>query len=252
MESVSSCVHMHSSGNGDIHSESLLQCEEHNQCLSSPQDSDTSAQSYQNASVLSTTPVTAAKQHPLQCPFTSEPTGPLLVDVSPYALAETYNIAFFRRSGYIDPTPATAIFQIAATYGFTTLTINVGTSYLRRLAASNDVMMEVGLSSHQFCPFMLPLEEYPPSCGLKPLVGAIHATYLTTNEAWLTLIHLTCIYIAAKNLEYVPRKTMLQTIIGRIYGAEACNVPISLVTELELECLAALDWRLGPFYRTGS
>ncbi|KAL3134532.1 hypothetical protein ABBQ38_006380 [Trebouxia sp. C0009 RCD-2024] len=66
------------------------------------------------------------------------------------------------RNGYIDPTPATATFQIAATYGFTTLTINVGTSYLRGMAGSNYVMMEVGLSSHQFCPFMPPLEEYPP------------------------------------------------------------------------------------------
>ncbi|KAL3147468.1 hypothetical protein ABBQ38_014526 [Trebouxia sp. C0009 RCD-2024] len=243
---------MFSSRDGDTHLESSLQCEEHNQCLSSPQDSDTSAQSYQDTSALSNTPVTAARQHPLQLPFTSESTAPSLAEVPSYALTETYNIASFGRDGYIDPTPATAIFQIAATYGFTTLTINVGTSYFRRLAASNYVMMEVGLSSHQFCPFMLPLEQYPPSRGPKPLVGAIHAKYLPTNEAWLTLVHLTCIYIAAKNLEYVPCKNMLQTMMGHIYGAEPCNVATELVSELELECLAALDWRLGPFYRTDS
>ena len=156
------------------------------------------------------------------------------------------------RDGYIDPTPTTAIFQIAATYGFTTLMINVGTSYFRRLAASNYAMMEVSLSSPQFCPFMLPFEEYPPNSGPKPLVGAIHAKYLPTNEAWLTLIHLTCIYMAAKNLEYVPCKNMLQTMMGHIYGADPCNVATDLVTELELECLTALDWRLGPFYRTDS
>lgn len=121
MESVSSCVHMHSSGNGDIHSESLLQCEEHNQCLSSPQDSDTSAQSYQNASVLSTTPVTAAKQHPLQCPFTSEPTGPLLVDVSPYALAETYNIAFFSKQHLLSFCIAAALAVLRCTQACCTL-----------------------------------------------------------------------------------------------------------------------------------
>ena len=156
------------------------------------------------------------------------------------------------RDGYIDPTPPTAIFQIAATYGFTTLMINLGTSYFRRLAASNYAMMEVGLSSPQFCPFMLPFEEYPPNSGPKPLVGAIHAKYLPTNEAWLTLIHLTCIYIAAKNLEFVPCRNMLQTMVGHIYGADPCNVATDLVTELELECLTALDWRLGPFYRTDS
>ena len=156
------------------------------------------------------------------------------------------------RSGYTDPDPSTAIYQIAATYGFTTLMINVGTSYFRRLAASNYAMMEVGLSSPQFHAFMLPSEKYPANQGPKPLVGAIHAKYLPTNEAWLTLIHLTCIYVAAKNLEYVPCKNMLQTMMGHIYGAEPCNVTTDLVTELELDCLQALDWRLGPFYKTNS
>ena len=94
-ESASSTVQMYSSGVGDTHLESSLQCEEHNQCLSSPQDSDTSAQSYQDASALSTTPVTADRPHPLQQPFTSEPTGPSLAEVPPYALTETYSIASF-------------------------------------------------------------------------------------------------------------------------------------------------------------
>lgn len=175
----------------------------------------------------------------------------MLVGLAP--IADCVSVRTDRTSGgYIDPTPTTAIFQIAATYGFTTLMINVGTSYFRRLAASNYAMMEVGLSSPQFCDFMLPLEEYPLSSRPKPLVGAIHAKYLPTNEAWLTLIHLTCIYIAAKNLEYVPCKNMLQTMMAHIYGADPCNVATDLVTELELECLAALDWRLGPFYRTDS
>lgn len=95
VESVSSTAHMHGSGDGDVHLESSLQCEEHNQCLSSPQDSDTSAQSYHDASALSSTPVTAARQHPFQRPFTSEPIGPSLAEVPPYALTETYNIASF-------------------------------------------------------------------------------------------------------------------------------------------------------------
>ena len=128
--------------------------------------------------------------------------------------------------------------------------VNVGTSYFRRLAASNYAMMQVGLASPQFCAFMLTMEMLPLPSGPKPLVGAIHARALPTNEAWLTLIHLTCIYLAAKALEYVPCKNTLQTILGQIYSAEPCHVSKELVRQLELECFQALDYRLGPVYRT--
>ena len=49
----------------------------------------------------------------------------------------------------------------------------------------------------------------------------------------------------SKNVEYVPYKNLLQTIMGHIYGAGSCNVATDLVAELELECLHALDWRLS-------
>ena len=154
------------------------------------------------------------------------------------------------RPGYTDPGPCSAIFQIAITYGFTPLMISLGTSYFRRLAASNYAMLQLGLESAQFCDFMLPMEVLPLGQSAKPLVGAIHAKYLPTKEAWLTLMHLTCIYLAAKVLEYVPCKNMLQTMMVNVYGAEPCNVSKDVVTHLELECLQALDWRLGPVYRT--
>ena len=154
------------------------------------------------------------------------------------------------RPGYVDPGPVSAIFQIATTYCFTSLMISVGTSYFRRLAASNYAMLQAGLTSPQFYSFMLPMEVYPLEKSSKPLVGVIHAKYLPTNEAWLTLIHLTCIYLAAKVLEYVPCKNMLQTMMGHIYGAEPCKVSTYLVSQLELECLSALDWRLGPVYQS--
>ncbi len=128
--------------------------------------------------------------------------------------------------------------------------ITVGTSYFRRLAASNYAMLQVGLASPEFCAFMLPKEVFPPQKKHKPLVGAIHAKHLPNNDAWLTLIHLTCIYLAAKNMEHVPYKHLLQTMMAHMYGTDPCNMTTDLVVELELECLEALDWRLGPLYRT--
>lgn len=40
---------------------------------------------------------------------------------------------------------------------------------------------------------------------------------------------------------------MLQTIMGHIYGADPGSVAECVLSELELECMSALDWRLGHF-----
>lgn len=62
----------------------------------------------------------------------------------------------------------------------------------------------------------------------------------------LTAIHLACIYIAAKNVEFVPYKKLLSTMLSHVHNRE---VPANAAADLELEVLQALQWRLGPFYR---
>lgn len=111
-------------------------------------------------------------------------------------------------------------------------------------------MLQVGLASPDFCAFMLPIDVYPPQKERKPLVGAIHVKHLPNNDAWLTLIYLTCIYLAAKNVEHAPHKHLLRTMMAHMYGTDPCDMATDLVVELELECLQALDWRLSPLPRT--
>ena len=62
----------------------------------------------------------------------------------------------------------------------------------------------------------------------------------------LTAVHLACIYIAAKNVEFVPYKRLLSTMLSHIYNGEP---PADAAPQLELEVLHALEWRLGPFFR---
>lgn len=62
----------------------------------------------------------------------------------------------------------------------------------------------------------------------------------------LTAVHLACIYIAAKNVEFVPYKRLLSTMLSHIYNGEP---PQDAAPQLELEVLHALEWRLGPFFR---
>ena len=79
----------------------------------------------------------------------------------------------------------------------------------------------------------------------KPLVGAIHVQHLS-NEVWLTLIHLTCTYIAAKNLAQTPLRCSVRAIMSRIYGVESRAVDPELSLDLEIQCLEALDYKLAP------
>ena len=144
--------------------------------------------------------------------------------------------------GSCDLSASSVLFQIESCYGFTPLTIIVGTSYFRRLAASNQAMLQVSTSHSTFIGLVRGLTFTEPG---RPLVGAIHAPYLS-NEVWLTLIHLTCTYIAAKNLADIPWRCSLQAIISHIYGVESCAIDPELSSALETQCLEALDWRLGP------
>ena len=132
--------------------------------------------------------------------------------------------------------------QIEVTYGFTPLMIRVGTIYFRRLAATNQAMLLVACSHSSFSALVEGLTFKEPG---KPLVGAIHARYLASNEVWLTLIHLTCTYIASKAIEDLPYVCCLQTILSHIYGVESCSIDPELCSDLETECLEALEWRLG-------
>ena len=142
---------------------------------------------------------------------------------------------------HCDLPESSIIFQIETTYGFTPLMISVGTAYFRRLAASNQAMLQVSSAHPSFNIMVEALTFEEPG---KPLVGAIHAPYLS-NEVWLTLIHLTCTYIAAKNLAYIPWRGSLRTIMGHIYGVQPYEIDPELSRDLEIQCLEALDWKVG-------
>ena len=105
-------------------------------------------------------------------------------------------------------------------------------------------MMLLAESSPDYSHYVQVAEEFPKEQINSFFIGVRHALSLTTN-AWLTLMFLTCIYLAAKVLEQVPYKHLLSTMMSHIYGSE---VHSDWGAELEIEVLQALDWRLGPVY----
>ena len=148
------------------------------------------------------------------------------------------------RQGYVNPHPLSNISQIAQVYDYTYLMVDVGTSYFRRLMKGNSSMMLLAESSPDYSHYVQVAEEFPKEQINSFFIGVRHALSLTTN-AWLTLMFLTCIYLAAKVLEQVPYKHLLSTMMSHIYGSE---VHSDRGAELEIEVLQALDWRLGPVY----
>ena len=110
---------------------------------------------------------------------------------------------------------------------------------------SNSKMLQVAQACPQFQMYVQTAhEELPSELVWSPVVSAGHLDFLG-HEVWMTLIHLTCMYLAAKILEYVPFKNLLNTIMELIYG---CPVPALWVSRLEREVLHALDYRLGPVF----
>lgn len=119
-------------------------------------------------------------------------------------------------------------------YGFAPDIISAGTGYFRRLAA-------IGFLVNADATADMEIEAMLPQSTIRQ-VAAVHAYYLQA-EAWLTLVHLTCIYLAAKYIDFVPCQNMLQTMMGHIYDMPVIDK--SYVTSLELDCLDALKWQLG-------
>ena len=69
---------------------------------------------------------------------------------------------------------------------------------------------------------------------------------LGDRRRWLTALALTCVLLAAKNLDRVPYRGLHATMLSMVCGAP---VKPAAAVALELRVLSALSWRLGPFHK---
>jgi len=106
---------------------------------------------------------------------------------------------------------------------------------------TGELITQAAKGCPDFAPFV---DGLPHSPRVRKSVGApLHCCQTTRH--WLMAVHLTCIYLAAKNVEVVPYYHLLQTMLQRLHNL---LVTKEQAEALELECLIALDWRLGPFF----
>ena len=68
-----------------------------------------------------------------------------------------------------------------------------------------------------------------------------------TAKIYLMAVHLTCIYLAAKSVEVVPYKRLLQTMLTHVHER---SVTRDQAAALEMEVIKGLEWRLSPYFLT--
>ncbi|KAK9829443.1 hypothetical protein WJX72_005896 [[Myrmecia] bisecta] len=131
----------------------------------------------------------------------------------------------------------------AAMYDFSPFVTSVGTSYFARLAARDAQLLSAARANPCWAAFVHNVTCEPTTMLRKPVGAAFHRAL--SDEHWLAAVHITCIYLAAKNCETLQYKRLLQTMLTHIH---ACPISMDQAAALELECLQALEWRLGPFF----
>ena len=68
----------------------------------------------------------------------------------------------------------------------------------------------------------------------------------STSRTRLSAVYLACVHVAAKNIDTVPYRRLLATMLANLYGVPA--IPPAAAASLELDVLVGLGWRLGPYF----
>ncbi|CAK0785963.1 hypothetical protein CVIRNUC_009176 [Coccomyxa viridis] len=131
--------------------------------------------------------------------------------------------------------------SMAAMYGFSDQCTAVGTSYFVRLAARDERLMRLAKACPDFAPLVAGICVAPDPLE-RPLAEELRQ--LTHPKQWLMALHLTCTYLAAKNVDKVLYRSLLTLILSHAHGDA---LPARVGANLEAEILKGLRWRLGPF-----
>jgi hypothetical protein len=160
--------------------------------------------------------------------------------------------------------------SLAAAYGYSPLAIAVGACYFSRLAAAAPGLASAAATCgcRELTALAAPAAtaaaaasagDPPPSPSARTFgfgakasaasavgSGAGPATAAASTRARLAAVYLACVHVAAKNVDTVPYRCLLATMLANLCGVE--GVSPAAAAALELDVLVGLGWRLGPFF----
>ncbi|KAK9865597.1 hypothetical protein WJX84_004980 [Apatococcus fuscideae] len=145
------------------------------------------------------------------------------------------------------PGPQDMIIELTSLYGFSAYAVQLGISYFARLCRLDRSLLASALHH----PILAPLVGSDVRHAI--LTGHRMARVGTAIKArcpahqWVMAVLLVCIFVAAKNVEALRYRRLLPSMLSHALNFD---VQPSQATIVEMECLQALEWRLGPHFHT--
>lgn len=139
------------------------------------------------------------------------------------------------------------IIELTSLYGFSAYAAQLGTSYFARLCRLDRSL----LTSAMRHPILAPLVRSAPQQAMltgqrAARVGATIKAFCPPHQ-WVMAVLLVCIFVAAKNVEALRYRRLLPSMLSHALNLD---VQPAQATIVEMECLQALEWRLGPHFHT--
>jgi hypothetical protein len=136
-------------------------------------------------------------------------------------------------AAFVPVHPSDPLLEIFSYLDVDAIAVALGASYFQRLLEKKTSMMR----ATQECGWFVEVEKEP---GSK--VTMMRSVYMPERTG-LMVIYATCVYIAAKFADRIKYKRLLSAILYSILDS---YVSEETACDLEVRCLAKLEWRLGP------
>ena len=137
------------------------------------------------------------------------------------------------------------IIELTSLYGFSTYAVQLGTTYFARLCRLDPTLLTSALQHPILAPLIASISRPGELSALRAIsVGADIRAFCPSHQ-WVMAILLVCIFIAAKNVEALRYRRLLPSMLSHALGIK---IEPGQATEIEMECLQALEWRLGPHF----
>ncbi|KAG1681613.1 hypothetical protein FOA52_014121 [Chlamydomonas sp. UWO 241] len=186
---------------------------------------------------------------------------------------------------YVPVSPDSMLYHAGTAFGFTTYTVALGSSYIQRLCAALSALYDVvadtgtqqGYTVREYAYYTIALGSsyFQRLCAALPalydavaasprvkqyvrytrrpagLVGADVQLGLTREldelDASINAVMFTCVYLACKVVDALPRPNALRHILRKIFCNE--TIDFAQVYQVQSQALDGLRWRLGPYFR---
>ncbi|KAI8472503.1 MAG: hypothetical protein J3K34DRAFT_503504 [Monoraphidium minutum] len=140
--------------------------------------------------------------------------------------------------------PESVEFQMGVTWRFPSFAVALGSSYFQRLLAALPHLAAAARRVPAFATLCAGL----PGAGQQAPVAPAGPAEAEVIERSLRSTQFTCVFLATKIADQVHAYGLLSYMLSAL-TAQRAPVSLAAAADVELRCLEALSWRLGPYFQ---